>query len=189
MDPAGQWLEKTTPLIKKAVTPSRFKHIQGVTQTALKLARLHGLSELKAAQAGLLHDCAKNMAPAALKRQLGKAKADKWEIAVPPLWHAVVGALLARERYGVKDREVLTAIRYHPCAKAGMTDIQKCLFVADFIEPGRKFKGLGRLRKLAREDLHKAFVEVMREKMGYLLKRGKTLHPKGIEAWNELVTR
>lgn len=155
----------------------------------LELAGRHGVNTLKAAQAGLLHDCAKSLSGAELKRRLHASGADRWERALPPLWHAPVGALLARTKYRVKDREVLGAIRWHPGGKPGMTILQKCLFVADFIEPGRKFKGLSRLRRLAKADLEAAFVEVMQRKMSYLLEKGRVLHPKGVKAWNELVSK
>lgn len=165
----------------------RHTHTLGVRDTLVDLARRHDVDEGKAAVAALLHDCAKGLPPARLKSLLSKTDADPIEKKLPPLWHAPVGAMLARAKYGVRDAQVLAAIRWHSTGREGMGKLERLLFVADYVEPGRRFKEAPSLRKLARTDFDLAFRQVVRSKLTYLLAHGRVIHPHSIALWNSLV--
>ncbi len=64
------------------------------------------------------------------------------------LWHAPVGAIIAASEFNVTDKEVLNAIRYHTTGRAGMSKLEKVIYVADMTEPGRNFPGVENLREL-----------------------------------------
>jgi predicted HD superfamily hydrolase involved in NAD metabolism len=179
---------KLQALLRQRLKSARFKHTQGVVSTAVKLAKCHGVSVKSAALAAWLHDCAKALDLGQMKRLLKASGADKQERVMPPLWHACVGAWLARHEYGVKNVEVLKAIRYHSTGAPGMSKLQKLLFVADYIEPGRgKWPELKRLRPLAQKDLSAAYLGVLSYKMIDLLSSYRPLHPRSVAAYHDVL--
>jgi predicted HD superfamily hydrolase involved in NAD metabolism len=171
--------------LKSAFKSARFAHTQRVVKTAKALAARHGVDPKRAALAGWLHDCAKALDRDALKPLLRRAGVDRDELALPALWHAPVGAWLARHEYGVKDAEILGAIRWHTTGFKGQTPLQKLIFVSDYIEPGRPlWPELPALRRLARRDLDAAWTQVLKHKLIDLLRRGRPLHPRSLAAYN-----
>lgn len=178
-------MKKIAGLLKSRLKAGRFKHTQGVVKTAAKLARRHGIGVKRVEIAAWLHDCGKTLDRAAMQRLLGVAKLDKHELAMPQLWHAPVGAYLARRDYGVVDSEILKAIRLHSTGAPNMTPLQKVLFVADYTEPGRPdWPELKALRALALKNLDLAFLEVLGYKMTDLLKHKRHLHRRSIDAYH-----
>jgi predicted HD superfamily hydrolase involved in NAD metabolism len=168
------------------LSPERARHTLGVARTAEGIARALGQDADKAYVTGLLHDCAKGLAPEKLRSLLPRSGADRLEKSLPPLWHAPVGALLCKTRYGIDDPEVLEAVRLHSTGAAGMGPLAQVLFVADFAEPTRKYPEGAALRKLAKKDLAAALRRVVALKVAWVLRKGQVLHPKSIELWNSL---
>jgi predicted HD superfamily hydrolase involved in NAD metabolism len=172
-------------ILQARLKPGRLKHTQGVVKTAAKLAQIHGVSVPRARTAAWLHDCAKALPKEELKAHLAASQADAQERAMPPLWHAPVGALLARREYGLRDAEVIKAIRFHSTGAPGMSPLQQVLFVADYIEPNRPpWPELKSLRATARRDLKAAFLDVLRYKLMDLLESRRPLHPRSIRAYH-----
>jgi predicted HD superfamily hydrolase involved in NAD metabolism len=179
-------MKKLRLRLKAGLKSGRFKHTEGVVRTAAKLAKRHGVSVKRASLAAMLHDCAKGLSRPELKALLKRAKADPQERRMPPLWHAPVGALLARREHGVKDQEILKAIRYHSTGAPGMSKLQKLLFVADYIEPNRPaWPELKALRPLAMKDLDLAFLEVLNLKLTDLLEHKRPLHSRSVDAYHD----
>ena len=181
---AEAWLADNVPKVKKMVDAKRFRHIEGVLSMALHLAGAHSLSRLHAAQAALLHDCAKQIPLKKMKILLMLANADKWEKELPPLWHGVIGAYLAKKNFGITRKEVLGAIRCHSTGLPYASGIQKCLVLADRLELGRKGKGLAALRRLAQHDLDAAYAKVLQMKIEWLTAHQQAIHPRSVNAWN-----
>lgn len=163
--------------LQRRLNPGRFRHTLGVMETSVELARIYGAPEGKALYAALLHDCAKNLTENALMELAEVSGADADEMACLPVMHAPVGAYLARVRYGVRDAEVLSAIRRHTVGAEDMSLLDAIVYVADMIEPGRRFfSGLDDARNLARRDIFRAAALCGRITREY--KRGKSvLHP------------
>ena len=103
----------------------------------------------------------------------------------PALAHAVTGAAVARAEYGA-DEEIANAIRYHTTGRPGMSKLEKILYLADYIEPTRDFKGLEETRELAYRDLDAAVLRATAECLIYNLKKARPIHPVTIEAYNEM---
>jgi predicted HD superfamily hydrolase involved in NAD metabolism len=172
-------------LLRQRLKSSRFEHTRGVARMAVELAERHGVDPERAARAAWLHDCGKGLEREEQLKLLGRCGADAEEKGMPPLWHAPVGAWLAKKEYGEKDPEILRAIRFHSTGAPGLTSLQKLLFVADYIEPGRPdWAELKELRPLARKDLAAAFIEVLRCKMADLLEHKRPLHSRSVKAWH-----
>lgn len=157
--------------LKKKLDPGRFEHTLGVAYTCQALAMRYEYDLHKAELAGLLHDCAKRfdnetMLEKCMKREIPMTDG---EIRDPSLLHAKLGAWYAREKYGVEDEEILSAIACHTTGKPQMTLLDKILYVADYIEPGRyKAAELPKMRKLAFMDLDLACLSIMEGILKYL---------------------
>lgn len=157
---------------------TRFEHTMGVAETAAELARLNGLPGGRAYVAGLIHDCAKNLTDGELLDMAERAGADGDEVRCMQVLHAPVGALVARERYGINDPGVLSAVRRHTVGGPGMSLLDIIIYLADFIEPGRRpFAGLDAVRDMARRDVRRAAVMCAESTRDYQLSQGAAVHP------------
>lgn len=157
--------------LKSVLKEKRFTHTTGVRYTAASLAMCHGCDIKKAQLAGLLHDCAKGYSEEELLLHAKEYGLDisKWEKRAPHLLHAKVGAYLAEHEYHIEDAEVLDAIRYHTTGRPNMSELEKIIFIADYIEPNRKMlEGLPECRKLAFEDLDEAMYQILHNTLQYL---------------------
>ena len=157
--------------LESKLKPGRFVHSIGVEYTAANLAFLYGADVERARLAGLLHDCAKYI-PTDEKLKRAKKygiKISKCEKANPDLLHGKIGAYLAREKYGVEDEEILSAISYHTTGRPGMTLLEKIIFVADYIEPNRRIiRELPEIRREAYTDLDKCVIHILKNTIEYL---------------------
>jgi predicted HD superfamily hydrolase involved in NAD metabolism len=155
----------------------RYAHVVRVARTAERLAFAHGEPPARARLAGMLHDLARLYPPERLLEECTARKMaiDAFERANPIVLHARLSAELARERFGVADEGVLSAIRMHTVAAPGMSRLDKILYLADALEPGRTYPERASLLALAFADPDAALRGVLRSTLGYLRARG--LHP------------
>ena len=175
--------EKMAYKLKKTLDSSRFVHTLGVEQTARRMAVIFGEDEEKAALAGLLHDCAKCMPLSQMLKAAKDVPVDPVMRESKALMHALAGRCVAETVYGVKDEDVLSAIRWHTTGHANMTRLEKIIYLADMIEPNRKpYPGLDHLRKLCMLDLDQAMHEALRMSLEHVQEQGKTLHPDTLAA-------
>lgn len=178
-------------MLRQALLPARLRHAQGTRQTAVHLARLHHLPMQKAGVAGILHDCAKNMELARLQAIARQARLD-----IPPehlgsnaLLHGPVGAQVARLRYHISDTQVLDAIRYHTTGRAGMGGLELAVFVADAIEPSRRYQGLDKVRAQAERDLRLAALTLLTGSQSIIKTKGQVNSPLSAQAITDLRAR
>lgn len=176
-------LDEAAALARSRLSEKRYDHTVRVADTAEDLARAHHLDENRARLAALLHDAARETGPEEYLRL-----ADKWEIPVgeperqsPKLLHGPVAAELARRELGIEDGEVLEAVRAHTTGKPGMGPLALVLYVADKIEPARDYPSVGRLRELARVDLHEVAAESLRRAIAHNEERGRDTHPASLK--------
>jgi len=157
--------------LKKEVDENRYHHTLGVMYTASSLAMCYGEDVERALVAGLLHDCAKcipNEKKIRMCRDAG-LEISKVELKAPYLLHSKLGAYLAREKYGVEDEEILSAIRWHTTGRPNMTRLEKIIFIADYIEPGRtKAQNLPAIRQMAFRDLNQTVFTILEDTLHYL---------------------
>ena len=145
--------------LEAVLKPSRFIHTLGVAETAKRLAQRFGVDPAKAELAALLHDCAKYLPAKELREMVVRnvPDADASELETVSVLHAPAGAVLAEREYGVKNREILSAIRKHTLGGEKMSALDALIYTADFIEPNREmFEGLEEARQLAETDLYAA---------------------------------
>ena len=174
-------LKKIRKAMEKALDGKRFEHTLGVEYTAAALAMRYGASLKDAQLAGLLHDCAK-----CLSDEKRLSICEKHNISVteyerrnPSLLHAKVGSFMAMEEYGVTDSDVIHAILNHTTGRPGMSLLEKIVFVADYIEPGRdKAANLSEIRQLAFMDLDRALLRILEDTLVYLESDEEEIDPQ-----------
>jgi predicted HD superfamily hydrolase involved in NAD metabolism len=179
--------EAADALVSSRLSAARLEHSRRVAAKAAELARRFGVGPARAEIAGLLHDYAREEPAAELL-----AEAARLGIHVGPvearrpvgLLHAPVGAAQLLEE-GHVDLEAAGAIARHTVGGAGMTDLQRCLYLADFCEPGREFDGLSGVRELALSSLDAAVAAAARVSLLDLIGRGRGVVPDALALYNE----
>jgi predicted HD superfamily hydrolase involved in NAD metabolism len=140
----------------------------------------YGADLEKAEMAGLLHDCAKCIDVRKMQRLCEKAglEVSPYERNSSSLLHSKAGSVLAAEKYGYTDPDILNAIRYHTTGRPGMSLLEKIIFVSDYIEPGRfSAKNLPLIRKMAFSDIDEALLKILYDTLIYLNSTGNTVDP------------
>lgn len=166
--------------LKKELDKERFRHTIGVMYTAAALALAHGGDMEQALYAGLLHDCAKCIPN---HEKLHLCRKHKLEVTPaeqknPFLLHAKLGALFAREKYEIKDQEILHAIQVHTTGVPDMNLLDKIVYIADYIEPNReKAENLPQVRALAFQSLDKTMEMILGDTLTYLEESGGDIDP------------
>lgn len=177
--------------IKEMTKESRFNHSKGVQKTAGELARHYGLNVEKAELAGLMHDCVKNLPVEEMLRlcdELG-CKLDFVTQKEYKLIHAPLGAYYAKKVFGVDDEEIFNAIYCHTTAKADMTMFEKIIYIADVVEPNRKYDIVDEMRQLAYENIDLAMLRILNYTISKQIAAGKMLHSETINARNHLIAK
>lgn len=178
--------KKLRKQIKKLQDPKRYEHTLGVEYTAAALAMRYGANMEDAQLAGLLHDCAKCLSDEKLlefcKKHSIPVTAEEQKS--PFLLHGKVGGYLAEKKYGIKNPDIISAIVCHTTGKPKMNLLEKIVFIADYIEPGRKrASGLAEIRQLAFSDLDAALVRILGNTLGYLKESAYNIDPHTEETW------
>lgn len=158
----------------------RFIHTLYVAGTAASLAMCYGADVEKAEMAGLLHDCAKCLDVRKMQRVCEKAglELSGFEKNSGALLHSKAGSVLAAEKYGITDPDMLNAIRYHTTGRPAMSLLEKIIFVADYIEPGRfAAVNLPEIRRMAFTDIDECLLKILYDTLVYLKSTGSEVDP------------
>jgi predicted HD superfamily hydrolase involved in NAD metabolism len=180
--------EDALKIVKSQITEHRYIHTIGVMETAIELAKRYQVDEKKAELAAIFHDYAKfrpkeEMESIITNQELpgDLLKFDK------ELWHAPVGAYLVEIEVGIKDLDILNSIKYHTSGRVNMTMLDKIIYVADYIEPGRRFPGVEEARKLATKNLDSAVIFALQGTISFLLKKQQAIYPETFHTYNWMV--
>lgn len=176
-------------ILQKRLNEKRYYHSLCVADEARRLAEKYGGDIEKAYLAGLLHDITKN-APdeehLKIFKEFGIILSDVEQNA-KKLWHAMSGALYAKNILGINDPEIIDAIRYHTTAKADMSPLAKILYLADFTSKDRDYEDVDVIREYVDESLEKAFVYALEYSIIDLVNQGRAIHPDTVQAYNQAV--
>ena len=180
--PELSWLrEKVMPYLSW----HRVAHVTGCESESVKLAMHYGEDAELVAEAAILHDITKKLKydeQLILCREYGII-CDKAQLENEKLLHALTGAALAADKFGVCD-SVREAIRWHTTGKPDMSILEKIIYLADYIEPTRDFEGVEKLRELAYEDLDEAMILGLEMGLEELERCGTKPHDDSVEALN-----
>ena len=175
--------QKITKIRRKLMTEldtERYEHTLGVMYTEASMAMRYDEDVEKALLAGLLHDCAKcisgeNKIKLCNKYHLSVSEVEKKN---PSLLHAKLGAFLAAKKYHIKDKDVINAIASHTTGCPNMTLLDKIIYIADYIEPGRKeLPNMAEVRKLAFTDINECLYRILEDSLVYLNSKNISVDP------------
>lgn len=175
--------------IQGNISPKRYEHIRGVAAISRKLAIRYHLPAEKAELAGWLHDCAKELSKSEMLGWIKKSpfRLDDTEKKLPALWHPHAGAAIALQKWKIKDAEILEAIRCHTLGSPAMSPLAQIVFVGDFVEPGRIFKGVSKVRSVALRNLKDAVMMKCAMTILHLLRQNMKVHGRLLETWNSFL--
>ncbi|OJG17609.1 HD domain-containing protein [Enterococcus canis] len=176
--------------VQMRMSERRFQHVLGVEEAAVALAARFGASEDKASIAALTHDYAKERPDDEMIMIIKEAGFDPELLEYGnPIWHGVVGAYLVEKELGITDPEILQAIRLHTTGAAEMSTLDKIIYVADYIEPGRRFPGVEDARAVALVDLDEAVAFETKHTLAHLIEMETLVYPKTLETYNRWVAK
>ena len=176
-------------IIKTMMSENRYNHCVNVSKEAVKLAKRYGGDEEKAAVAGILHDITKEM-PKEEQLQIMLDSViilDDIQKNAPKLWHGISGSVYIKKHFGIEDEDILNAICYHTTGRAGMSLLEKIIFVADFTSEERTYKGVATMRKKSRKSLEDAMLYGFKFTFSDLSSRELAIHPDELACYNEIV--
>lgn len=158
--------------VKKLLTEDRWQHTVRVALLAAENARRAGVFEYDAILAAALHDCAKYLGESS-----PELKGFEYLEGVPaPVMHQYSGAYVAEHTFGVTDKYVLNAIRYHTSGRENMGSLEKLIFLADLLEEGRDFDGVDRLRKIFEKNIDECMLASLEHQLKYLQTQKKPVY-------------
>ncbi|RST73886.1 HD domain-containing protein [Siminovitchia acidinfaciens] len=179
--------EQALTIVNKKIAGPRYEHTKRVAATAEKLAVKYGADVEKTVLAAIFHDYAKLLPIKELKEIISDHQVDPRLLDYhPELWHGPAGAVLVREEIGINDEDIFNAIRYHTTGRAGMSLVEKIIYIADYIEPGRQFHGLDEVRLLADTDLDMALKKSLGNTIKFLIDKSAPIFPDTFEAYNAM---
>lgn len=178
-------LNKLRKKMKKGLEPKRYEHTLSVAYTAANLAAVHDADVETALVAGMLHDCAKCLG---YEKQMSLCRKNHVQLSGleskkdSPLLHAKAGSILARDKYGITDEDILNAIAYHTTGRPQMSRLEKIIYIADYIEPKRRHikrsvhdmqtDRLTQIRRIAYRSLDEALLSILGDSLAYLEEKG-----------------
>ena len=176
-------------IIREKLTEKRFIHSCNVSEKAVELAGRFGADGEKARLAGLVHDIEKDTPPADQLQILEKYSIilDNVERAAPKLWHAIAGAAVLAREYGVTDPDILAAVRYHTTARAGMSLLERIIYLADYVSADRDYEGVEQLRATISSSLEEGMRAALDYSVTELVGKGAPIHLDTVRARNELL--
>lgn len=175
--------------LRNMLSEERYNHSLRVQSTSVKLAKAYNIDIEKASAAGLLHDCAKGYSDENLLKYAVEYGIEINEIytANPQLLHGPVGSFLARHVFNIDDPDVIHSIYYHTTGCENMSMLDKIIYIADFIEPGRDFPGVDKLRKVAYDELDISILMAMDSTIRYVIERKQMIDTLTVRARNSML--
>lgn len=175
--------------VRPQLTEHRYQHTLGVMESAIELANRYGADPKKAEIAAIFHDYAKFRPKDEMMQIIIEQSMDPLLLKFnSELWHAPVGAYLTEKEAGIFDSEILDAIRYHTSGRPQMTLLDKIIYLADYIEPGRHFPGVEEVREMAKVNLTNALIQAIKNTIIFLMKKNQPVYPDTFITYNDLIT-
>lgn len=176
-------------VIRARMGEKRYIHSVNVSVEAQRLAKNYGADVEKAKLAGLLHDITKETNPQEQLQIITNSHiilsdVEKYS---QKLWHAIAGAAFVRDVIGIDDEDIFNAIRYHTSGRAGMSLLEKVIFIADFTGAERDYDGVDKMRGLAEKSLEEAMTFGLSFSIADLAERRLAIDPNTIMCYNEVV--
>jgi len=166
------------------VSERRFAHIQRVTSLLRAWAAAMRVPAEEAnawIDAGTWHDALRDARLEELRRITGDRTSPDGLIHGPAV-------AIKLEEEGEKRKGLLDAIRYHTVGHARWDRTGRALYMADYLEPGRKFlaEDRGFLASQVPHNFDGVFRQVVRFRLEWSVREGNHIFPETVELWNSL---
>ncbi len=179
--------ERIEEYLERSLSEKRKRHTYAVALEAVNLAKRYGADQEKAELSALFHDMYRGKPIELLDDMVREFDLDPCYIGNSNLAHGKIAAIIMERDYGITDRDILNAVSYHTTGRAGMSLLEKVVYLADAIEPGRRYPGVDELRKLAYDNLNKACIKAMCRSISYIQSRGMELDRDTLRAKKQLM--
>ncbi|KAB8127283.1 HD domain-containing protein [Gracilibacillus oryzae] len=178
--------EKALAIVEKQLKKKRYEHTVRVMETAIKLAEHYGADVKKAEQAAIFHDYAKYRDVEEMRRWVisENLPQDLLEYG-DELLHGPVGSFMIEREVGIKDAEIQSAVYYHTTGKRHMSLLDKIIYIADYIEPGRKTPGVEDIRAIVYDDIDQACWMAAQHTVLFLMEHEQPVYPDTFQLYNE----
>lgn len=181
--------ERLIEIVRGRLTPQRFEHSKAVAKQAVHLATIYGADTQKAYTAGILHDIMKDTDKDTLLQMMGDFGIilDNAQTASPSCWHAVAGSAFIENILHIDDRDIINAVRYHTTARAGMSPLEKTIYLADLTSSDRNYADILEMRRLAELGSEQAMEYALSYTIRYLESKRAVILPDAVHAYNEII--
>ncbi len=181
--------EEALAIVKEKLKPERYDHTVRVMETALQLGEKIGIDTKKVELSAIFHDYAKYRPKEEMRRWILSEKTLSKDLLHyhHELWHAPVGAVLVEREVGILDKDILLAIQSHTTGRVNMSNLEKIIFLADYIEPGRSFPGVDAVREAAQDSIDVACKLALSNTISFLLSKNQKIYPDTFLAYNDFV--
>ena len=171
------------------LSPPRLEHTLRVADSAKQLAEQYGADTRSAHTAAMLHDIMKDTPREEQLNLIEKSGIILTcaDLASPKIWHSIAGAAYLRGELGIADGDIYNAVYYHTTGRAGMTLLEKVIYIADYISADRTYSGVEDMRHLAQSSLEEAMLFALEFCIGKLARSRQVIHPNSVECYNELL--
>ncbi|MBE5732277.1 MAG: HD domain-containing protein [Clostridiales bacterium] len=164
---------------------TRIEHTYRTAKMAIILAKQHGVDVDKAIKSALLHDIGKYVDAKTLIEQ-GIAVKIEALTCPSPVQHCFTSEAIARYIVKEQDEEVLRAILNHTTGDRNMSDLEKVIFLADYVEEGRTFDGVDEVRKICYKSLDAGMKISIEKTLSYVKSKGGEVDERTLLALADL---
>lgn len=168
--------------INEHYSEKRKTHTEGVRRTVIPMAQKYGADPEKAETAALFHDMFRGTPVDELNRLIDETGVPEKYKGSANLAHGKLAAAVMKRDWGIEDEDILDAVSFHTTGRAGMSQLEKVVFLADAIEPGRDYPGVDDLRRTAGYDLDEACLKSLEGTVEFLNEQGSFVDHDTIDA-------
>lgn len=168
--------------VKESLSEYRWKHTVGVAVMSAENCARYNVSERDAVTAALFHDCAKELPK---DSPLISGCEISYDVP-PPVVHQFTGAYIAEQTYGVKDKNILNAIKYHCSGRENMTPLEKLIYLSDMLEAGRDYDGVKKLREVFKNNKDEALFQAFERQLFHINSLGLPVYDLTKKAYDYL---
>lgn len=180
-------IDKLRKKVEEKLSAKRFKHVLGVEEMCVILAEKNGADIEKAKIAALLHDYMKETNIEVLKEMCKDVPEIKGYETLLEILHGFAGAMAAEKEFGIKDTDILNAIKYHTIGREKMSLLEKIVYIGDAVEIGRNYPCVDEIRKETLKDLDSGIIMEVNRKIEYLKEKGGIIHIDTIKMRDDLI--
>ena len=184
-------IESFKEVIRSNLSDYRYNHSINVAKEAVRLAKKYGADPQKAEIAGILHDITKEKSRAEQLEIINEAgvEIDEIEKKSDQLLHAISGYAYLKTKLNISDNEILNSVRYHTTGRAGMSLLERVIFIADFISQERNYDGVEEMRAIANQNLELAMIAGVSFVISDILSKKIAIAPDSINLYNSLILK